>query len=262
MRFRTGLPALLGLGLSLWGGLTAGAQPGATTVAIAAAGDLRGALEELKGAFEARNPRVQLQLTFGASGSLTAQIQQGAPFEVFLAADTGFPERLVTAGLAGPEGLFPYATGCLTLWVRKDLGVDPGKDGLRTLLNPALKKIATANPQVAPYGRAGEAALRQAGLYDRVQHRLVFADNIAQAAQFLQAGTAEAGLISCSQANNPVLRGSGLAWAVPAKGHPPLRQAGVILKATLHPEQARAFVSFLTGAEGQTILGRHGFGKP
>jgi molybdate transport system substrate-binding protein len=262
MLLRTGLPALLALALSLWGGPGRGAQPDATPVAIAAAGDLRGALEDLKRAFEAHHPRVQLHLTYGASGSLTAQIQQGAPFDVFLAADSGFPESLVKAGLAGPEGLFPYATGCLTLWVRKDIGLDPGRDGLRTLLNPALRKIATANPLVAPYGRAGEAALRQSGLYGAVQDRLVFADNIAQAAQFLQTGTAEAGLISCSQAGHPALRALGLAWRVPVEAYPPLRQAGVLLKGSVHRDEARAFITFLTGAEGQAILGRHGFGKP
>ena len=260
MSLRTGLTALLALALSLGGGLAAGAQPAPTPLAIAAAGDLRGALEDVRLAFEAGHPKVQLRLTYGASGSLTAQIQQGAPFDVFLAADAGFPERLQKAGLAGPEGPFPYATGCLVLWVRKDLGLDPGREGLRTLLNPALKKIATANPLVAPYGRAGEEALRQAGLFLAVRPRLVYADNIAQAAQFLQAGTAEAGLISSSQAN--ALGALGQAWRLPAEAYPPLRQAGVVLKASGHPEQARAFVTFLTGAEGQAILGRHGFGKP
>ena len=212
-------------------------------VAVAAAGDLRGVLEELKTGFEAKHPGVQLQLSFGASGSLTAQILQGAPFDVFLSADEGFPQQLQKAGLV--QALFPYTTGSLTLWVRKDLALDPARDGWQVLFSPKIKKIATANPQVAPYGRAAEAALRRVGIYDRVQPRLVFADNIAQAAQFLQAGTAEAGLVSATQANNPALR-----------------QAGVILLRSPHQDQARAFRSYLTGAEGQAILARHGFKKP
>ena len=231
-------------------------------VAIAAAGDLRGVLDDLKAGFEGRHPGVQLQLTFGASGALTAQLQQGAPFDLFLSADTGFPESLEKAGLVSAEGVFPYATGRLVLWVRKDLGLDPGRDGLKVLLNPAIRKIATANPQTAPYGRAGEAALRGCGLYDAVHARLVFADNIAQAAQYLQAGTAEAGLISFSQAAHPALMGSGVLWRVPADAYPPLRQAGVILKRTGYLEQARAFRAFLVGPEGQAILVRHGFGRP
>lgn len=249
---------LLGLALAL--GFPGQAQPRPAQVAVAAAGDLRGVLEELKAGFAAGHPDVQLQLSFGASGSLTAQIQQGAPFDLFLSADEGFPLQLRDAGLAGPP--FRYATGSLTLWVRRDLALDPARDGWRVLLSPAVKKIAIANPQVAPYGRAAEAALRKAGLFDPVRSRLVFADNIAQAAQFLQTGSAEAGLISAAQAGNPALRQSGATWTVPADTYPPLRQAGVILLRSPFQEQARAFRDFLTGAEGQAVLARHGFGRP
>lgn len=261
MKLGLGLTALLALAI----GLPAPARVPATAVtpvAVAAAGDLRGTLEDLKARFEATHPGVQLQLSFGPSGNLSAQIRQGAPFDLFLSADTAFPEGLVQAGLVSAEGIFPYATGFLTLWVRKDLGLDPVQGGLKVLLDPAIKKIATANPLLAPYGRAGEGALRQAGLYDAVQARLVFADNIAQAAQYLQVGTAEAGLISGSQADHPALRKTGLAWVLPAKAYPPLRQAGVILKRTLCLEQARAFKTFLLGPEGQAILAQHRFGKP
>ncbi len=255
MKLRSIACAVLGLFLSF-------PMVAQTPLAIAAAGDLRGALEELKGRFEARHPGVSLQLSFGASGSLTAQIQQGAPFDIFLSADTGFPGQLQKAGLVTEDGAFPYATGRLTLWVRKGLGLDPAKDGLRVLLDPKVRKIATANPLVAPYGRAGDAALRQAGLYEAVKPQLVFADNIAQAAQFLQAGSAEAGLISASQANHPALRQDGFIWTVPSEAHPPLRQAGVLLKRTANLEQARAFRAFLVGPEGQALLAHHGFGRP
>jgi molybdate transport system substrate-binding protein len=230
-------------------------------VAVAAAGDLRGVLEELKTGFEAKHPGVQLQLSFGASGSLTAQILQGAPFDVFLSADEGFPAQVQKAGLAA-QAPFPYTTGSLVLWVRKDLGLDPARDGWKVLSSPAVRKISTANPVTAPYGRAAEAALRHVQLYDQVKPRLVFADNIAQAAQFLQAGTAEAGLISAAQADNPVLRQSGIAWKVPADAYAPLRQAGVILKRSQCLDQARAFQAFLTGPEGQAVFGRHGYTKP
>jgi len=250
------------LALFLGFGGTAPAQAGPAPIAIAAAGDLRGVLEELKADYEKKHPDVQLQASYGASGSLTIQIQQGAPFDIFLAADTSFPEILQKDGLVTADGLFPYTTGRLTLWVRKDLNLDPAKDGLKVLLQPSVKKISTANPKTAPYGRAGEAALRQAGLYDAVQPRLVYADNIAQAAQFLQAGTAEAGLISFSQADNPALKQSGVVWVVPADAYPPLRQAGVILKRSQVLDQAKAFMVYLVGAEGQSILARHGFAKP
>jgi molybdate transport system substrate-binding protein len=260
MTFRPLLSLLLGCALAV--GLPAQTQAKPTQVAVAAAGDLRGVLEELKAAFETARPDIQLQLSYGASGSLTAQIQQGAPFDLFLSADEGFPLQLQKAGLVAAQGPFTYATGSLTLWVRKDLGLDPARDGLKVLLSQKIQKIATANAQTAPYGRSAEAALRQVGLYDQVKPRLVFADNIAQAAQFLQADAAEAGLISYAQAANPALSQKGAIWKVPAADYPPLRQAGVVLKRSACPDQAQAFGTFLTGAEGQALLARRGYGKP
>jgi len=252
-------PAIL-LSCALALGLPAPARP--VQVAVAAAGDLRGALEELKAGFEAAHPDIQLQLSYGASGSLTAQIQQGAPFDLFLSADEGFPRQLQEAGLVRDPGRFPYATGSLTLWLRKDLALDPARDGWLVLLHPGIRRIAIANPRLAPYGRAAQAALERVGLYDRVKPRLVFAENVAQAAQFLQAGSAEAGLISTTQAGHPDLARTGVLWRVPADTHPPLRQAGVILRRSLCPAQAQAFQAYLTGPEGQAMLARRGYGRP
>lgn len=260
MKLRPLLCAALGTLLSL--SLPAAAQTRPTPLAVAAAGDLRGVLEEVKGRFEAKRPDIRLELSFGSSGSFTSQIQQGAPFDVFLSADTGFPEQLQKAGLTTAEAPFPYARGSLALWIRKDLNLDPAKEGLKVLLHPSVKAISTANPQLAPYGRAGEAALRWAGLLEAVKPRLVFADNIAQAAQFLQAGSAEAGLISATQARHPALVATGLVWKVPAEAYPALRQAGVILKRTQGLEQARAFRDFLLAPEAQAILVQHGLGRP
>ncbi len=259
-----GLRMLLSLlvGGALAVGIPAPARTGPIQVAVAAAGDLRGVLEEIKSGFEARNPGVELRLSFGASGSLTAQILQGAPFDLFLAADEGFPEQVRQAGLADAQGVFPYATGSLTLWVRRELALDPAKDGWKVLSNPAIRRIAMANPAVAPYGRAGEAALRRAGLYDQLKARLVFAENIAQAAQFCQAGSAEAGLLSAAQAGHPAMTEAGRVWVVPAGAYPLLRQGGGVLKGSRCPEQARAFRDYLTGPDGQALLARHGYGKP
>ena len=262
MKLRALLPLLLGCFLAL--GIPVQAQTRTTQVAIAAAGDLRGVLEELKAGFEAGHPDAQLQLSFGSSGSLTAQILQGAPFDLFLSADEGFPGQLQKAGLVSAQGPFVYATGCLTLWVRKDLGLDLdlARDGWKVLASPKIQKISTANPQVAPYGRSAEAALRQVKIYDQVKPRLVFADNIAQAAQFLQVGAAEAGLISAAQAENPRLSETGQTWKVPADAYPVLRQAGVILQRSQCQDLARSFQAYLTGKAGQDLLARHGYGKP
>lgn len=260
MQCRTLSTILLVCGLAL--GFPLAAQNRANSLAVAAAGDLRGTLEDVKQAFESRHPGTRVDLTFGASGSLTAQIQQGAPFDVFLSADMGFPEQIRQAGLASPEGPFPYAKGFLTLWVRREFKLDPAKAGLRVLLDARIKRIALANPKVAPYGKAGEAALNKVGLLANLKPRIVLGDNVTQAAQFLQTGAAEAGLISFSQTHHPALKGAGLAWKVPEEIAPALRQNGVLLARSPSLALARAFRDFLIGSEGQAILARHGFGKP
>ncbi len=260
MHRRALMAFLLGCGLAF--GLPLAACEKTPSLAIAAAGDLRGSLEEVKQAFEARNPGTRIDLSYGASGSLTAQIRQGAPFDVFLSADVEFPEQLRLAGLVSPEGPFPYAKGFLTLWVRREFGLNPSTIGLRLLLDPRVKRIALANPKVAPYGRGAEGALKQAGLLNTLRPRMVFGDNVSQAAQFLQTGVAEAGLISQSQARHSALETSGWAWKVPEDIAPALLQSGVILARSPVSARARTFRDFLMGPEGQAILARHGFGKP
>ena len=230
------------------------------TLAVAAAANLKAAMDVLKPTFEAAHPGTTLQVSLGASGSLTAQIQQGAPFDVFLAADAEFPERLRAAGLvAGP--CFPYATGRLVLWVRKDVALDPAKDGLKILLNPSIRRVALGNPTLAPFGRSAEAALKQAGLYDTVKPKLVFGENITQAAQYLQAGAAEAGFLSAPQVLVPALA-EGLVWTVPQGLYPVQKQCGVILQRSPQPALAAAFKVYLLSHEGQAILAKLGYDAP
>lgn len=230
------------------------------TLAIAAAANLKAALDVLKPAFEARHPGFTLQVSLGASGALTAQIQQGAPFDLFLAADAEFPERLRATGLVSGE-CFPYATGRLVFWVRRDIGVDPAKEGLNVLLNPAVKRIALGNPALAPFGRSAEAALKASSLYDIVKPKLVFGENITQAAQYLQTGAAEAGFISSPQALAPALA-QGIAWTVPQSLYPVQKQCGAILKRSAQPALAEAFKAFLLGPEAQATLTKLGYGAP
>ena len=230
------------------------------TLTIAAAANLKAALDVLKPAFEAAHPGAKLQVSLGASGSLMAQIQQGAPFDVFLAADAEFPEKLAAAGFVTGES-FPYATGRLMLWLRKDVGLDPAKDGLKVLLSPAVKRIAIGNPALAPFGRSAETTLKVARLFEAVKAKLVFGENITQAAQYLQTGAAEAGFISSPQVLAPALAG-GLAWAVPQSLYPVQKQCGVILKRTAQPALAAAFKGYLLGPEAQAILAKLGYGAP
>jgi molybdate transport system substrate-binding protein len=230
------------------------------TLAIAAAANLKTAMDVLKPAFEAKHPGVTLQVSLGASGSFVAQIQQGAPFDVFLAADAEFPARLAVAGFVTGDS-FPYATGRLVLWLRKDLGLDPNKDGLKVLLNPTVKRVAIANPNLAPFGRSAESALKGAGFYESIRAKLVFGENISQVAQYLQTGAAEAGFISSPQVLAPVLV-DGIAWAVPQGLYPVQKQCGVILKRTAQPALAAAFKAYLLSTEAQAILAKLGCGAP
>jgi molybdate transport system substrate-binding protein len=230
------------------------------TLAIAAAANLKAAMDVLKPAFEASHPGASLQVSLGASGSFTAQIQQGAPFDVFLAADAEFPDKLAAAGFVSGAS-FPYATGRLVLWIRKDVGLDPAKEGLKVLLSPTVKRVSIGNPAVAPFGRSAEVTLKAAGLYEAVKAKLVFGENIAQAAQYLQAGAAEAGFLSSPQVLAPALAG-GVAWTVPQSLYPVQQQCGVILKRTTQPALAAAFKAYLLGPKAQAVLAKLGYRAP
>lgn len=243
--------------------LLASASPSRETPAlsgplrIAAASDLRFALDEIIVAFKADHPTIQVEATYGSSGNFFAQVREGAPFDIFLSADVEYARRLFAEGVSDPP--FGYAVGRLALVVRSESGLDPR--GLGDLVRgPGIKRLAIANPAHAPYGRAAEAALRTWRIYDAVAPRLVLGDSVSQAAQFVDSGAAQAGLVALSLVKG---RQTGLAFAeVPGTDHPPLDQAGVILKRSLAPDAARAFQTFLTGASGRSILLRYGFGLP
>lgn len=224
---------------------------------IAAASDLRFALEEVLTSFRAANPSLRAEATYGSSGNFFAQIREGAPFDVFLSADSDYARRLSGEGLS--ETPFPYAIGRLALVVRKESGLDPR--GLGDLLkSPAVRRVAIANPAHAPYGRAALAVLDTWRVKDLVAPKLVFGDSVSQAAQFVDAGAAQAGIVALALVK---AKSGGLAFAeISESAHAPLDQAGVVLKRTNAQEAARAFQAFLTGEPGRAILSRHGFGLP
>lgn len=237
-------------------GLSGSPNPG-PGLRIAAASDLRFALDEALTSFRTANPSLRVDATYGSSGNFFAQIREGAPFDVFLSADAEYARRLSGEGLSDTP--FPYAIGRLALVVRKESGLDPR--GLGDLLkSPAIRRVAIANPAHAPYGRAAEAAFQTWRVKDLVAQKLVFGDSVSQAAQFVDSGAAQAGIVALAL----VKAGStGFAFAeIPQDAHPPLDQAGVVLKRTSALEAARAFQTFLTGEAGRAILSRHGFGLP
>jgi molybdate transport system substrate-binding protein len=256
------MPIMILVGFLLAAGLVIGtpspaaAQSATRTLTIAAASDLQAALPEVLERFE-RDTKATVTVSFGSSGNYFAQIQNGAPFDVFFSADIDYPKQLVASGHADGASLYPYATGRLVLWTRKDSGIDVAR-GLKGLTNARVKRIAIANPKFAPYGRAAEAALRHDAVYDAIRSKLVLGDNISQTAQLVDSGNADVGLIALSLALGPALRASGTFTEISADAHPPIDQAAVIVSASKNKTLAREFLAYIRRPEIGELL--HGFG--
>jgi len=232
---------------------------------VAAASDLTGAMQRLAPAFE-KQTGIHLSVSMGSSGNFTAQIQNGAPFDVFLSADKSYPEKLVAGGQADANSLTPYARGRLVLWTAKTSTIHlPTKDGktlsggLALLKGPEVKKIAIANPEHAPYGRAAVAAMQHFKVYDDVKPKLVMGENISQTAQFAQSGNADVGFVGLSGALSESMANAGTYVLLPDDSYPPIEQAGVIVSSSKNKEQAQRFLKFLMSADGQAILHDLGF---
>jgi molybdate transport system substrate-binding protein len=248
------------LGLLLLSAITVGKATAAQKTRVAAAADLKFALDELRTIYQ-KQTGSDIEVTYGSSGNFFAQIQSGAPFDVFLSADVEYPRKLEAAGLAEPRTLERYAVGRIVIWMPQDSRVDLPALGWKALLAPGIQKIAIANPEHAPYGRAAVAALRDAGIYEEARPKLVYGENIAQAAQFVASGNAQAGILALSLAISPPMR-PGKRWEIPANSYPPIEQAAIILKSARNKEGARAFLAFLKSAEAAKILESYGFSSP
>jgi molybdate transport system substrate-binding protein len=248
------VPALL-----LWCPDTGVCAADQSVVRVAAATDLKFALDEMVDLFRVRHPIVKVQVTYGSSGNFYAQLSNRAPFDVFLSADVDYPHRLVREGLASADDEFLYGVGRIVIWVPQSSSIDVEKLGMNSLLSPDARKIAIANPRHAPYGRAAEAAMRSMGVYEQVKGRLVLGDTVLQAGQFVESGSADIGIISRSHALAPSLRGKGRFWEVPLDAYPRRVQGGVIMSWAQDRSAAVALRDFVLGEEGRTILRRYGF---
>lgn len=238
---------------------SAPAQEPVRALSVAIAANLKPAFDEIVPLFRARNPGVEVKVTVGASGALHAQLQNGAPFDLFLSADVEFPGKLAAAGLTtGPATI--YALGKLVVWVPNGSNVDVERAGLAALRDPSVRKIAVANPQVAPYGRAAVEALRAAKLLDALEPRFVLGQSVAQVAQFAQSGNAQAAFLPLSLAVVPPLSKEGRHVAVP--GAPPVPQALVVLRSAKDPALAKELADFVRGPESRAILAKLGYGLP
>lgn len=237
-----------------------GAFPGggggaARTLTVAAASDLHFAFAEIGALFEEQTG-VEVTFTFGASGNLAGQIENGAPVDLFAAADTSYVDRLIEAGALLPETRRVYALGHLVLASSIRAGAEA--DELTDLLDPAIVHVAIANPGHAPYGRAAREALESAGLWEALQPKLVLGENVRQALQFIETGNAEAGLVPLSLADVADIT----YVAVDPSLYTPLEQALAVVAGSPNEADARRFAELVTGPEGRAVLERYGFGLP
>ena len=229
--------------------------------AVAAAADLKFAVEEVAARFTADTGRT-LRLSFGSSGNFTRQIQEGAPFQLFMSADEDLVFRLADAGKTEDRGTV-YATGRIVLFTPNGSTVAPDaemRDLGAALKDGRLKRFAIGNPDHAPYGKRAEEALRKAGMWDSIQPRLVLGENIAQAAQFAVSGDAQGGIVAYSLVLSPQLSGKGRYVLIPQDWHQPLRQRMVLLKGA--DESARAFYAYLQQPRAREVMRKYGFILP
>jgi len=221
----------------------------AEKITIAAASDLKFAMDEIVDSFKKSCPGNEIQVVYGSSGKFHTQIQQGAPYDLFFSADIGFPRELAKQGQAASE-IRPYAVGRIVLW---SAGRDATKMTLASLIDPRITKIAIANPKHAPYGKRAEEALRSSGLWEKVQPKLVFGENVSQAAQYVQSGNVTVGIIALSLVLNPELSKKGGYYLIPDSLHQSLEQGFIITK---------KFAEYMTSKQARNIMAKHGFVLP
>jgi len=229
-------------------------------IAVAAAADLKFTMGELAADFEKQTGN-KVNVTYGSSGNFFSQIQNGAPFDLFFSADVEYAKKLEAGGQAEPGTRYNYAVGRIVIWMPPSATVDVNARGMDALLDSAIQKIAIANPAHAPYGKAAVAAMKKAGIYEKCEPKLVYGENISQAAQFVQSGNAQAGIIAMSLAISPSMK-DGKSWPVPAEMHPAIEQAAIVLKSAKNKDAARLFLDFVKSREGRATLGKFGFVIP
>src|SRR5438094_2242143 len=226
------------ISLALLGGVSVlPAQAG--EISVAAAADLNFAFKEIVAEFEKKTSHT-VKLSLGSSGNFFSQISNGAPFDLYFSADIRYPQNLEKAGHAVPGSLYEYAVGRIVLWAPKGSTLDLQK-GLETLLDPSVRKIAIANPKHAPYGHAAVAAMEHFKVYDRVKDKIVLGENISQAAQFVESGACDIGIVALSLALAPTMKAAGTFWLIPADAHPAIDQGAAVVKNSKNQEAAKRF---------------------
>jgi molybdate transport system substrate-binding protein len=225
------------------------------TVTVSAASDLTPAFREVGKLFEQKEG-TKVTFNFGSTGQLTQQIEQGAPVDLFAAANVSFVEGLEKKGLIIADTMALYAQGRVTLWTRDDSALKPER--VEDLAKPEYKKVAIANPEHAPYGLAAREALQTAGVWGAVSPKLVYGENIGQTLQYAESGNVDAAVVALSLSTQ-----SGGRWVlIPAEMHKPLNQALAVIKGAKHEQEARRFAAFVNSAEGRAVMRKYGFVLP
>jgi molybdate transport system substrate-binding protein len=232
----------------------------AQEITVAAAADLQFAMQEIGARFQQESGKT-VKLIFGSSGNFAQQLQNGAPFDMFFSANLDYPKQLDAAGLTEPGSFYQYAIGKIVIWVPNDSKLDVGA-GLKVLLDPSIKKIAIANPQHAPYGKAAVAALQKDNLYDQVKDKFVLGENISQTASFVASGSADVGVIALSLALSPNMKDKGRYAEVPAGDYPAIEQACVIMRSSKNKDVAQQFLKFVQSAPIRELFQKYGSAIP
>jgi molybdate transport system substrate-binding protein len=238
--------------------LTIVASAQSKTLRIAAAADLQPVLPKFISNFEKTNG-VKVEVSYASSATLATQILNGAPYDLYLAANRAFPQKIVAANLAVESQPVTYAQGVLVLWARRAILSDPLT--MQSLTDASIHRIAVADPVHAPYGTAAMAAIHWLGL-TALQSKLVFAENIAQAAQFGQSGNAECALISKTIAITAPLKSAGRFVPVPPSAYPPIEQGAVVMRNAAHRQTAFDFLQYLQSSAGRALLVANGLDAP
>ena len=251
----TRLLVVLALALTAGGRLCA-----AQEITVAAAADLQFAMQEVGTRFQQESGKT-VKLIYGSSGNFAQQLQNGAPFDMFFSANLDYPKQLEAAGLTEPGTFYQYAIGKIVVWVPNDSRLDLSV-GLKALLDPSIKKIAIANPQHAPYGKAAVAALQKESIYDQVKDKFVLGENISQTASFVASGAADVGILALSLALSPNMKDKGRYAEVPAGDYPAIEQACIIMRSSKNKDIARQFEKFIQSPPIKELFKKYGFAIP
>lgn len=230
----------------------------AEKITIAAASDLKFAMDEIVTKFKQANPSDDVVVIYGSSGKFHTQIQQGAPYDLYFSADITFAQSLVSSGFAASKAK-PYAFGRIVLW---SASINASEMTLESLLDPTITRIAIANPKHAPYGMRAVEALKDSGLWDKVEPKLIYGENIAHTAQFVQTGNAQIGIIALALAVNPELSSNGGYYLIPDSLHKPLEQGFIITKQAEANLAARKFADYMSSHTARAVMTHYGFVLP